>query len=304
VTDIDVRYLRSFLAVAEELNVTRAATRLHLTQQAVSNHVQQLERSLQTALLVRTSRGVLLTAAGQELAAGGKTVVDDLTDLARRVRLVAAGENGEVRLACCPYATDLFAVEVADAMEAAFPGLRVALTSVPTPKQELAKLAEDRADAAFMWLPVGVVGLEHAVIRTDRRMVAVASGHRLADRSAVSLADLADEPVVRPDVLTSEESHRFWAVDPRPDGAPAPAGATVATMEDCLLEVARGRGVWMAPEPLGRAAPTGGSRWIPVSDAGSFDLAVVWTDRAPAPLIARMIAEVRAITGYQRLRVA
>lgn len=302
--DIDVRYLRSFLAVAEELNVTRAAGLLHLTQQAVSTHVQQLERTLRVALLVRTSRGVLLTAAGRELASGGRYVVSELTALAQRVRAVAAGQGGEVRLACCPYATDLFAVEVADAMEAAFPGLEVALTSVPSPKQELEKLAGGDADAAFMWLPLGDVGLHHAVIRTDRRAVAVAAAHRLADRSAVSLADLADEPVIRPDVLTSPEAQRFWAVDPRPGGVAAPMGPAVAGMEDCLLAVARGRGVWMAPEPLGRVAPTGGVRWLPVSDGGGFDLAVVWTEHAPEALIARMIAEVRVITGYQRLRVA
>ncbi|GAA2005703.1 LysR family transcriptional regulator [Catenulispora subtropica] len=302
--DIDVRYLRSFLTVAEELNVTRAASRLHLTQQAVSTHIQQLERTLQVLLLVRTSRGVLLTEAGRELASGGQGVVSGLTELAHRVRAVAAGQGGQVRLACCPYATDLFAVEVADAMEAAFPGLEVALTSVPTPRRELAELSGGRADAAFMWLPVGDVGLHHAVIRTDRRAVAVATGHRLAERSAVSLTDLADEPVIHPDVLTSPEAQRFWAVDPRPDGTPAPPGPTVPGTEDCLLAVARGRGVWMAPEPLSRVASTGGVRWIPVTDAGTFDLAVVWTDNAPEALIARMIAEVRVITGYQRLRVA
>lgn len=301
---MDIRCLRSFLAVAEELNVTRAAGRLHLTQQAVSAHVQQLERALRVALLVRTSRGVLLTAAGRELASGGREVVSGLAELAQRVRAVAAGQGGQVRLACCPYATDLFAVEVADAMEAAFPGLEVTLTSVPSPKQELEKLAEGRADAAFMWLPVGDVGLHHAVIRTDRRAVAMAAGHPLAERSAVSLADLAGEPVVRPDVLTSVEAQRFWAVDPRPGGVAAPAGPAVAGMEDCLLAVARGRGVWMAPEPLSRVAPSGGVRWIPVTGAGGFELAVVWTDHAPEALIARMVAEVRTITGYQRLRVA
>jgi len=299
VVEIEVRYLQSFLIVAEELNVTRAAARLHMTQQAVSTHIQQLERALKVVLLVRTSRGVLLTAAGQELAAGGRAIVGDLAGLADRVRAVAAEDNGLVRLACCPYATNLFAVEVADAMEAAVPGLDVSLISVPSPKQELEKLADGRADAAFMWLPLGEVGLRHAVIRTDPRVVAVPADHRLAERTAVSIADLAEDPVVRPDVLTGAEAERFWVVDPRPGGVAAPRARSVASMEDCLLEVARGRGVWMAPEPLSRLVPAGNLRWIPVTDAGPFDLAIVWTDRAPDALIARMIAQVRAVTGYQ-----
>ncbi|MCO6005400.1 LysR family transcriptional regulator [Actinoallomurus purpureus] len=294
---LDVRCLKSFLAVAQELNITRAAARLHLSQQAVSSHIQQLERSLQLALLVRTSRGVLLTPAGDELAAGGKTVLSDLTELAERVRATAKRQAGTIRLACCPYATNLFAVEVADALEAAVPGLRVDLTSVPSPRQELELLSDGRAHAAFMWLPIGGVGLDHAVIRTDARVAVLSTRHPLADRQAVTLADLAADPVVRPNVLTSAEAERYWRADPRPDGDPPPLGPVVDSMEDCLLEVARGRGIWLAPEPLSGSAPANGNlRWIPVSDGSPFDLGIVWTRHAPTPLIARMVAEVRKVT--------
>lgn len=93
--DIDVRYLRSFLLVAEELNVTRAAARLHLTQQAVSTHIQQLEQALRVVLLVRTPRGVSLTAAGEVLAAGGRRLVADLAGLGQRVRAVAAAAGAD-----------------------------------------------------------------------------------------------------------------------------------------------------------------------------------------------------------------
>lgn len=301
---VDVRHMESFLAVAQELNITRAAGRLHLTQQAVSTHIQQLERSLQVVLLVRTSRGVLLTRAGEELAAGGRTVLGDLVALIERVRAAADEQAGTLRLACCPYATNLFAVEVADAMEAAVPGLQVALTSVPSPKQELELLTDGRADAAFMWLPLGDVGLNHAVIRTDARAVVMSADHRLADRHTVTLADLAAEPVLRPDVLTSPEAERYWLVDPRPDGTPPVRGPVQASMGDCLLEVARGHGVWLAPEPLSGSAPAGNVRWVPIADADPFDLAIVWPDRSPESLIARMIAEVRTITGYRSLHAA
>ena len=296
---IDVRCLKSFLAVAQELNITRAAARLHLTQQAVSSHIQQLERALQVALLVRTSRGVMLTPAGDELAAGGKTVLSDLTELAERVRATARQQAGVIHLACCPYATNLFAVEVADAMEAAVPGLQIDLTSVATPRQELELLNDGRAHAAFMWLPIGDVGLDHAVIRTDSRVAVLPARHPLADRQTVTLADLATDPVVHANVLTSAEAERYWHVDPRPDGNPPSRGPEVDSVEDCLLEVARGRGIWLAPEPLSGFAPA--LRWIPVSDASPFDLAIVWTRHASETLIARMIAEVRKITGWRPL---
>ncbi|GGQ45202.1 LysR family transcriptional regulator [Actinomadura coerulea] len=300
VSDLDLRHLRSFLAVARERSITRAGAVLHLTQQAVSTHIRQLERSLGVVLLVRTSRGVLLTAAGEELAAGGATVVDDVDRLADRVRAVADAQSGTLRLACCPASTSLFAVDVADALEGMVPGLRVTLQGARHPRHELELLSDGRADAAFMWMPVGDVGLHHAVVRRDPRAVVLSPRHPLADRSAVTMADLAGEPVVRPDVLTSPEAERFWIVDPRPEGGPAPRGPLVPSVEDCLLEVGRRRGVWLAPRPLEVLAPTGNLRWIPVTGAESFDLAVVWTDRAPQPLITRLISEVRTLTGHNQ----
>ncbi|CAL9459514.1 HTH-type transcriptional regulator HdfR [Actinosynnema sp. ALI-1.44] len=297
-SDIDLRHLRSFLAVARERSITAAGRALHLTQQAVSTHVRQLERALGVTLLVRTSRGVLLTAAGEELVTGGATVVDDVARLAERVRAAAGAEAGSLRLACCPAATALFAADVADALEKAVPGLRVELTGAQNPKHELELLTGGHADAAFMWLPLGDVGLHHAVVRSDSRAVVLSTRHPLADRPTVTLADVAHDPVVRPDVLASPEAERFWLADPRPDGSAAPRGPLVPLVEDCMLEVSRGRGVWLAPQPLEKLMPAANVRWLQVTDGDRFDLAVVWNDRAPQTLVTRLVAEVRTVTGY------
>jgi DNA-binding transcriptional LysR family regulator len=300
VSDIDLRHLRSFLAVAREQSITAAGAVLHLTQQAVSTHVRQLERALGVVLLVRTSRGVLLTAAGEELAAGGTAVVDDVARLAERVRAAAGTQAGTLRLACCPAATSLFAIDVADTLERQVPDLRVELTGARSPKHELELLTGGHADAAFMWLPLGDVGLHHAVVRSDPRAVVMSIRHPLADRPELTMADVAGDPVVRPDVLASPEAERFWLADPRPDGSAAPRGPLVPLVEDCLLEVSRSRGIWLAPQPLEKLMPAANVRWIPITDAEAFDLAVVWNERAPQTLITRLVAEVRAVTGYDR----
>ncbi|MEV0248237.1 LysR family transcriptional regulator [Nocardia sp. NPDC050712] len=296
--DLDIRQLQSFLVVAQELNITRASARLHLSQQTLSTQIQQLERALGVTLLVRTSRGVLLTPAGDELGRGGSAVISDLGALTDRVRAADRGRLGTLRVACCPYATALFATEVADAMEAAVPGLEVELTTVRTPPEERDLLLTGAVDAAFMWLPLGDNRFQHAVVRGDRRAVALPAGHRLAEQDAVTLADLADEPVLRPDIYLSEENLCHWLADPRPDGTAAPRGPRQATIEDCLLAVARGKGVWLAPEPLSRWIPASTVEWRPVKDADVSELALVWTGQTSQPLIARMIAEVRAVTGW------
>lgn len=303
-TDVEVRHLESFIEVAREGSITRAADRLHLTQQAVSAHIKHLERALGVTLLVRTSRGVLLTRAAEDLVTGGQTVLADLARLVDRVRRTSDEQARTLRLASCPHATALFAAEVAEAIEAKVPGLAVELSTVRSPREELAMLDAGDADAAFMWLPVGDVGLHFAPVRTDGRMVALPAGHRLADRTEVVLADLAGEPVISPDVFASPEAERFWIADPRPDGTPAPRGLRVASVDECVLMVARGRGIWLAPESLAQWLPAANVRWIPVTDAEPIDLAVVWKDHAPQDLVTATIAAVRAAVAEAGDRLA
>jgi DNA-binding transcriptional LysR family regulator len=298
VSDLETRHLRSFVVVAGELNITRAARRLHLAQQAVSAQVRNLEQALGVTLLTRTSRGVELTAAGKELAAGADGILGDLDDLTSRVREVAGGRRGVLRLVCKPHATYEFAVEVAEAMEAAAPGVDIELITVSTLPEELRLLDSGDADVCFLWLPVGAERLSAEPVRCDRRMVAVPAGHRLAARASVTLADLADEPVIVPEVVVSDEVLRHWLAEPRPDGRPALRGPAAQRIEDRLMLVARGKGIWLAPEPLSRYFPMPKIAWLPVEDAAPSKLAVVWTPRAPEPLITTLTAEVRRITGW------
>ncbi len=93
---IDMDLLRSFLIVAQDLNITRAARRLFVTQQTLSGKLQRLERALGTTLLVRTTRGVALTRAGEILASGGLAVLGDLDELASRVREAALDQGRSV----------------------------------------------------------------------------------------------------------------------------------------------------------------------------------------------------------------
>ncbi|QYN32226.1 LysR family transcriptional regulator [Pseudonocardia sp. DSM 110487] len=296
--ELDLRLLQSFLAVAEEGGITRASARLHLAQQAVSAQMRQLEHTLGVALLVRTSRGVLLTAAGRELATGGPAALEHVDRLVERVRGVARGESGKLRLACKPHATAEFALEVTEAIEARVPGVDIELTTASTLPEELTLLATGAVDAAFLWAPIGDPRLPYAPVRSDRRMVALAADHPLAGRRQVQLADLADEPVIRPAGPVAANVLAHWLAEPRPGGRLAKRGPAADRSEDHLLLVARGRGVWLAPEPISRYFPSPRVRWLPVTDAEPSTLVAVWTPESPSALVSRLIAEVRALTGW------
>ncbi|WP_327145862.1 LysR family transcriptional regulator [Nocardia sp. NBC_01327] len=291
---IDLRHLRSFLAVARASSITEAAATQHITQQSLSAHIQQLERALGVMLLVRTSRGISLTAAGVELASGAPALLADLGELARRVRATVAGSVRRLRVVSAAYTITLFAVEVAKAMEAADPGIEIEVATALRPIEAMQRLHAGASDAAILWLPTGDPGLLSEPIRDDPRVVLLAEDHRLADRESVTLADLADDPVIIVDAFASPEALSHRIVDPRPDGRPAVRGPVVPTLEDCQAQLRRGRGVWFAPRQMAEWALCPGVALVPIVDIAPTPLAVVWPQSTPGDLIDALIAAARA----------
>jgi DNA-binding transcriptional LysR family regulator len=292
VTHLDTHHVRSFVEVARESNITRAAARLYMTQQAVSQHVKQLEQELAVALVIRQTKGVLLTEAGRELAACGTELLSHLEEIRQRVVVVAQrAQRRTLRLAAGIAATSVIA-RVAEAMETAF-GIEVEVTAVPSQRVGMELLVTGQADAAFMWLPFGGGHFQHNVVRADPRLVALPTTHRLAGRAAVTLADLADDPVVMPDVFGSAEATSHWLIDPRPDGANAVRGPSAPGIVEALMLVARGRGIWLAPQPVESWSVVPGVTWLPVLDAEPTSAAVLWRPDASRDLMTRLVAEVR-----------
>ncbi|ACU74623.1 transcriptional regulator, LysR family [Catenulispora acidiphila DSM 44928] len=295
IDDISLRHLRSFLVVAQESGITRAAVRLHVTQQTLSQQIQNLERALGVTLLVRTSRGVTLTAAGEHLACSGRTLMDDAESLYAGVRAAAAGRVGRLRVATASHPTTQLAIELANAIEADHPGFDVEIHTVLRPVEAMAELHAGTSDAALLWLPTGDPDLRTATFRSDPRAVLLAEGHRLAGSAQVTLADLADDPVVIVDAFGSPAVQAHRIADPRPDGRPAVRGPVVATLEDCLTQIRRGHGVWFAPIAMAEWAVCPGVALVPVTDLEPADLAVAWTAAAPRELVERLVAAARGI---------
>jgi DNA-binding transcriptional LysR family regulator len=112
-----------------------------------------------------------------------------------------------------------------------------------------AGLIDHRIDAAVTRLPLPTDRLRVTALYDEPRVLVMPVSHRLAGKESVTLDDFADEPLVRhPDA----DLDAFWCVDPRPDGRPAPAGPTAATVEDKLELVAAGDALTMAPRATSR----------------------------------------------------
>jgi DNA-binding transcriptional LysR family regulator len=280
--DAHLRDLRYFAAVADELNFTRAAERLHLSQPALSKQIRGLETTLGAQLLHRDRRQVQLTAAGTVLHEVAVSLLQDwdvgvaaVADAAAaQARLLRVGTLTSIGRNLYPRATELYARRQ--------PGWHVELRSFGW-ADATAGVREHATDIAFVWLPVDTDELVFEVLATERRVVAVSSQHPLAARSSVEFAEIVDEPITA--LPTSAGPVRdFWLAADRRAGKPARVAAEVTTADETFEIVSAGAAVALLAEGNAIVYSRPGVACIPVIDLDPARLAVAWrrADRRPA----------------------
>ena len=188
----ELRQLRAFVAVAEELNFTRAAERLFLAQQAVSRQVAQLESELGVELLERTTHTVSLTPAGESLLADGREVLLAADAAFAQAQAVAQGLTGTLRIGVSPAVGTQVRAETVRVLRENAPEVSVAFHEVRP--GELAQVLRDRVvEAALVRTAPDLPELDEAALRPTPAALYVPVGHRLAGGRAVRLAELDGE---------------------------------------------------------------------------------------------------------------
>ncbi len=193
----ELRQLRTFVAVAEQLNFTRAAERLHMGQQAVSKSVRALERDLGVELLERTTREVRLTDAGAALLADGRRALAAADAAFERARTVGRGLTGTVDVGVSPAVGAAVREQVVDVLRDGAPDLRVSLVEV-RPGAIPKLLRGRRLDLVLARTFDGGPEIDSAALRPTPAELFVPAGHRLAARAGadakpVPLAELDGE---------------------------------------------------------------------------------------------------------------
>ena len=184
-TDVHLRDLRYFLAVAEDLHFTRAAERLYVSQPALSKQVRSLERQLSVELFRRDRHGVTLTAAGEALLPHARRVLADWAEGAAAVAAARSAQRSTlvVGMSTSPGRGGLLPA-IRSRFTAAHPNaaLRVRQVSWEDPT---AGLADGDADVAFVWLPLPDADrYAWTVVAEEPRLIALPESHPLASPSA------------------------------------------------------------------------------------------------------------------------
>ncbi|UCM89254.1 LysR family transcriptional regulator [Streptomyces marincola] len=294
--EIELRQVRYFVAVAEERNVTRAAHRLAMTQPALSRAIRALERDVGAPLLMRTPQGVDLTEAGRVMLHEGRALLAAAADTAARVRGAAGGGAGVTVASpgCGAVLLDRLVTSYNDAGPP--PPARAAVGTADDLRE---RLRSGQADIALWQGSLDDRDLHGVVLRQERAHVLLGAGHRLAGRSGISVADLADEPLVTwlgPGAAVMDPA--LW-----PGGLPGVPGPEVSDGWQMLAVVRLGQAVALAapPEP-GTQAP-GGTVGVPLTDGPRVPLRLVWPRRRTTPGVRRFVRHALAEFRADRERV-
>lgn len=194
--NIELRHLRYFIAVAEELHFGRAAQRLHISQPPLSQQIMQLEAETGAQLFNRTNRSVQLTPAGAQFLQDARAILLQVEQATQRAARLHRGEEGELRIGFTSSAT--FIGVMSDALyvfRQRWPNVHVQMQEINT-RQQLAPLHEGKLDLGVMRNTPLPADLHHQLLLREPLCAVVHKAHPLATAGRITLQALAREPFV------------------------------------------------------------------------------------------------------------
>ncbi len=192
---VELRHLRYFLRVAEELHFGRAAEILGMSQAPLSQQIRQLEERLGVRLFDRTTRSVQLTPAGQVFLDKAKETLHALEDSIRAAQSEGGVSAGELRLGVVQVALNTFLPASLAAFAASYPLVRLDI-NLDTTEKQLEMLADGRIDAAFVRPPRSLSGISYREVYREGFVAVLPASSALANKSNLAIADLAEERFV------------------------------------------------------------------------------------------------------------
>ncbi len=193
---MELRHLRYFIALGEELNFTRAAERLHIAQPPLSQQIRQLEEELGVTLLQRNERPLRLTAAGGFFLDRARALLTSFEGAVADTRRIGRGHSGRLAIGFVGSAMFVGLPEVVAAFRDRFPDVELVLNEMLA--AEIAEcLRQRRIDVGFSRPPLSAEnGFAQRVLLQEPYVAVLPRHHRFADRAEIALAKLADEDFI------------------------------------------------------------------------------------------------------------
>jgi DNA-binding transcriptional LysR family regulator len=292
---MELRHLRYFCAVAEELSFTLAARRLHVSQSGVSGQVRNLEQELGVALFYRNQRNVSLTPEGSAFLGEVRDILERTDRAAEMVAQTAKGHRGKLKIGLCGPATAPFLPRLIREFRKRHAGISLSLKDLD-PAHQPEALVNGQIDVGFTrGIPASLRGtLASEVFVRESLIVALPHGHKLENTEVISLKDLAGDrfvlyarenaPELFDSVLSLCRRSRF-----SPNIVDTPS-----LWQSVLTMIEAGEGVSIVPESV-KHLRSRDVTFRPLQDRGcTIDVVLAWRANAPDAVLESFLALLRA----------
>lgn len=292
---MELRHLRYFVTVAEELHFGRAAERLGIAQPPLSQQIKALEQELQVRLLLRTKRRVRLTSAGEIFLNESKEVLAKAEQAVRAAQRAARGEIGELAVGFVSSAVYGKVMWIFNKMRERYPDVSLTLQDLSSEEQVTAMKAY-RLDVGFVRPPVPTAkSLEMRVIWREPLVVVLPRGHRLAKRKVVALGELAEEPFLQVPSYYAPGFHEQLMRHCHAAGFSPKTIQEARSAPTIVNLVAGGMGISILPASL-QSLQREGVVYRPIAPpAPTTDLAVMWRPEDDSPCLRSFLDIVRQV---------
>lgn len=290
---MELRQLRYFAVVAEELHFGRAAARLQMTQPPLSTQVRHLERELGVDLLRRSTRRISLTPAGEYFYRRTISLLSALDSAVEETREADRGRRGNLRIGFVSSANYTVLPSAVRRFREARPSVELALQPLTTSDQ-IEAIHQGSVDIGLIRLPTVGTGLRLETLFVESLIVVVPHGHALADRADIAVEELAEEPMVlfpygSMPGFVGQVLEMFDAVV----GGPPNIVQRVVHHETALGLVAVGVGVTILPASAARTASPD-VRCIPIHPSPQSELAIACRPSETSPAVDCFVRCLRA----------
>lgn len=296
---VDIRYLRHFLAVADELNFARAAQRLNMAQPPLSQSIRRLEKWLDVRLFDRSNRGTKLTKAGAALIEEARSTIHHFEHAVATARKVGGGSHDPVAVGFVTAGILRLLPAAIRSYRRQFPDAQVQLLEGAT-NDLLDAIQHDKLDLALVHPPHRLpAGLVIEDLQREHPVAAVPRFHPLADRSLIALKELAREPLIFFPRLTSPDLHQRILDAFKRQGLKPRIEHEARLTPTILSFVSAGLGYALVPESA-RALAFADVVFRPVKDLPAdlfWSLSLAWKPAVASQTAHVFAATLRAIAG-------
>lgn len=289
---MELRQLRYFIAVAEELHFRRAAARLHISQPPISQQIRQLEEELGCRLLHRTRRRVELTAAGEAFLRDARALLHELDGAVETARRIDAGQSGRLRISFVGSALLSIVPIAVQRFRAVRPDVEIVLRERSTVDQ-LRAVSDGITDIGLIRPPIEMVGhLRTELVLREPTVAALPVDHPLCELRRIPMRRLAAEPLVLFPRSQAPGFHDLLISSLAATGAHPRVVQYAPEMVTIIGLVAAGLGISLAPASVARLALEGVT-YRPVSGMPRSDLVAVTRQEDGSPMLPTFIEQIK-----------